>query len=376
MLTRLERDQMVLDLYNQGRTIRDIAKEVRMSFRDIGAVLKKEEEKERKRKLENDKTATDSENNQSSMSLSTQAYELFSQAKTPLDVAIKLDLSEKQVTKFYREYWKLKGLHKLTLAYEEIKGDIKYFLELYGLSKGAAMSTDHVVSLLKIANNDLPALENKYRKLQTTTNYLESKTLDANITLEELKSQIQDANQTLNFCRLTCQKEISKMLQLRRHNMGLDRLLRQFKNNNEEYIRIQHVAKHTVRRALSDSRQLLKLALLSIIELLRADPTKFNFLIKNMLPPLTISGSSTMNQTYSRSKYHIDHFSYSPSQNNNVEILMEIIVNGAANLYEKMVKDFTNETMTSMTEAYGIKLPFMKYSYGRTDSYIVRSAGN
>ena len=45
MLTRQEREQTVLNLYNQGKTIRDIAKEVRISFRDIGAVLKKEEEK-------------------------------------------------------------------------------------------------------------------------------------------------------------------------------------------------------------------------------------------------------------------------------------------------------------------------------------------
>ena len=49
MLTRQEREQIVIDLYNQGKTIRDIAKEVRMSFRDIGTVLKKEEEKERQK---------------------------------------------------------------------------------------------------------------------------------------------------------------------------------------------------------------------------------------------------------------------------------------------------------------------------------------
>jgi DNA-binding NarL/FixJ family response regulator len=39
MLTRQEREQAVLDLYNQGKTIREIATELRMSFRDIGAVL-------------------------------------------------------------------------------------------------------------------------------------------------------------------------------------------------------------------------------------------------------------------------------------------------------------------------------------------------
>ena len=71
MLTRQEREQIVLDLYNQGKTIRDIAKEVRISFRDIGAVLKKEEEKERQKKqLENNTTNIDSNNNQRGMSLS------------------------------------------------------------------------------------------------------------------------------------------------------------------------------------------------------------------------------------------------------------------------------------------------------------------
>jgi DNA-binding NarL/FixJ family response regulator len=36
ILNRQEREKLVLDLYNQGKTIREIAKEARMSFRDIG----------------------------------------------------------------------------------------------------------------------------------------------------------------------------------------------------------------------------------------------------------------------------------------------------------------------------------------------------
>src|SRR5215208_2168394 len=168
MLTRQEREQVVVDLYNQGKTIRDIAKEVRMSFRDIGTVLKKEEkEKDRQKKqLGNSVTTIDSDSTQPGMSSSTQAYKLFSQGKTPVEVAIELDLSEKEVTKFYREYWKLKGLHRLTIVYEEIKEDIEYFLKLHRLSKAAGMSAEYVVNLLNISNNDLPALESKYKKLQ------------------------------------------------------------------------------------------------------------------------------------------------------------------------------------------------------------------
>ena len=41
-LTRQERERVVLDLYyNQGKNTRDIAKEARMSFRDIGIILNK-----------------------------------------------------------------------------------------------------------------------------------------------------------------------------------------------------------------------------------------------------------------------------------------------------------------------------------------------
>ncbi|HEX5893046.1 MAG TPA: hypothetical protein VFY41_09310 [Nitrososphaeraceae archaeon] len=41
IITRQERERLVLHLYNQGKTIREIAKEARMSFRDIGAILNK-----------------------------------------------------------------------------------------------------------------------------------------------------------------------------------------------------------------------------------------------------------------------------------------------------------------------------------------------
>ncbi|HEY6885754.1 MAG TPA: LuxR C-terminal-related transcriptional regulator [Nitrososphaeraceae archaeon] len=36
-----ERERKVLELYNQGKTTRDIAKELRMSLRDISIILRK-----------------------------------------------------------------------------------------------------------------------------------------------------------------------------------------------------------------------------------------------------------------------------------------------------------------------------------------------
>jgi DNA-binding CsgD family transcriptional regulator len=347
MLTRQEREYTVLNLYNQGRTIRDIAKELRMSFRDIGAILKKEEkEKERqKRQLENN-TTPNSDSTRSRMSLSTQAYKLFSQGKTPVEVATELDLSEKKVTKYYKEFWKLKGLYKLNLIHDEIKEDIIDFAKLYRLSKAVGKNAEHVVNLLNIANDDLPTLEGKYIKLQENVDHLESKELDLSITLEHLKSHIQDATQSLDSCRLSYQKEVSKTLQWHKQNTELDRLLTGFKNNNKEYIRIQFVARQTVKSALSDKRQLLKLALFSLIESRRASPTKFNFLVHGMSPLLTTSKSTMMNYAGSRNS-QVSPFSSYYIQNGYPENLIELIVNGATSIYEKIVKDFTNETIAN-----------------------------
>ena len=41
IMTRKERERLVLELYNQGKTVREIAKEARMSFRGIGVILNK-----------------------------------------------------------------------------------------------------------------------------------------------------------------------------------------------------------------------------------------------------------------------------------------------------------------------------------------------
>lgn len=83
-----------------------------------------------------------------------------------------------------------------------------------------------------------------------------------------------------------------------------------------------------------------------MIESWRAEPTKFNSLIHGMSPTSAISKSTIINYGGS-SNYHTIPFSSYHNQNSYTENLMEIIVDGAARLYEKMVKDFTNETMTN-----------------------------
>ncbi|HET6715919.1 MAG TPA: hypothetical protein VFG90_02225 [Nitrososphaeraceae archaeon] len=103
MLTRQEKERKVIDLYNnQNKTYREIAKEVRICPRDIGIILKKASgEKEEKQ-----------DRKQSLLSPSSQAYSLFSEGKTLIEVAIALNLTEFETTKFYEEYLNLKQMYE------------------------------------------------------------------------------------------------------------------------------------------------------------------------------------------------------------------------------------------------------------------------
>jgi transposase len=176
ILTRQERERLVLDLYyNQGKTIREISKEARMSFRDIGVILNKAvEEKTEELKEDNNGADKNQEQEEQQLSLSTQAYKLFCKGKTLLEVSIALNLRESEATLFYREYWKLNQLHNLNMVYEEIKDDIEPFLKLYKLAKRKGLGVQQVVDILAIANNDLPAIEERFKRLGNDMSMLQA----------------------------------------------------------------------------------------------------------------------------------------------------------------------------------------------------------
>ena len=106
ILTKQERERLVLELYNKGKTYREIAKEARISPRDIGVILKKviEQKKTEGSKDQHDNDDAEKNQEQQHLSLAAQAYRLFSERKTPLEVAIASNLRELEATKFYREY--------------------------------------------------------------------------------------------------------------------------------------------------------------------------------------------------------------------------------------------------------------------------------
>ena len=76
----------------------------------------------------------------SSLSIPAQAYRLFSEGKTPIEVAIILNIREPEATQFNLEYWKLSQLGSLNQIYKENNGNISPLVELHKQMKASGIS--------------------------------------------------------------------------------------------------------------------------------------------------------------------------------------------------------------------------------------------
>ena len=151
------------------------------------------------------------------------------------------------------------------MVYEETGEDIVHFLKLYRLSKAAHMNPEHVVNLLQISNEYLPLLEQKYKKLKKEIDFLESERQK----LDVLGNQVSVLSQVSDKYR----QEIKK---LQKKKIGLQILMR-----SGRYEKVRQNVEKEVTSLLSKSKDLLKLAVSSVIESIRRDSTKYNFLINS-----------------------------------------------------------------------------------------------
>ena len=263
-LGRWKKEQLVLDLYKQGKTSKEIAKVVHMSFRDIGAIVHEQEKKQEVKEVQAQQQY-----------LSSQAYRLFSKGKTPVQVGIELNLRQPDVTTLYREYCKLTQLENLSRIYEELKDDIEPFLKLYWLTKAAGMNVQDVRRLLTLANNYLPSVQIRYDNLKREIGALEGEKRNATMVFQDLNNQIITMGKTLDSYRIECQKEKEELESLQQKRMKQEALVRQFENDNEAYNKIRNIAEEKVTDTLASKKELIRLAIFCVIESIRKDPDKY-----------------------------------------------------------------------------------------------------
>jgi hypothetical protein len=271
-LSREEKEELVRDLYfNKGKSYHQIAKQARVSPRDIKGILD---------------GGTKGTQKEQAKSKAAQAYDLFSKGKSPMEVAITLDLRESEVTQLYRESWNLKQIYDLNGIYLETKCDPEPFLKLYRLSKAAGLNVEDIIRIMRIANDNLFSLEYKYQNLKSEVYSLELEKQNLVKIIQNYDNQATSLGKTLDSYFIHCEQEGKKLADLQIKRMREENLVRQFQNN-VDYLKIREIIDGRVHHALSNGRRILELAALSLIESIRANPEKYSSLIQYNTSPMT-----------------------------------------------------------------------------------------
>jgi hypothetical protein len=240
------------------------------------------------------------------------------------------------------------------MVYEETKGDIEPFLRLYRLSKMKSMSVKQVVDALAIANNDLPAIEERIKRLRNEISALQfQKPIDER-NLYQLNNKIASTIKLLNSFRMSCKRERREIGSLYNEKARLEGIVTEFKNTNEEcLIKIKQVAEDKVKDVLTNSKLLLKFATFSVIESLRSNPELYNFIsYSTSVETNPSSYGSNYSSLMSEQQQHQQSFNDSYTA---------LILEEAENLYNKLITKLTNSIITS-TDIRASLLPLSSHN--------------
>jgi flagellar motility protein MotE (MotC chaperone) len=288
MLSRVEKEQRVIELYKQGRSIREIAHEVHMSFAGIGSIIRKvtglQGDDDGKSKEQQDKAPTTT-----LLSKDSQAFALFSEGKKPIEVAIKLDLKADVVDKLYQQFWRLEGLDQLNQVYKEIRRYLPSFLKLFKLMKQQKMMTEQdVVEALKFGK-ELPQLKEQFLLLVDEIENLEYKKNNSKSVLSALQNQISAAKDSLKIYQSAIDEKIQDIDEAHKKLAQLENI----KNNNKDYQEIENIAEQKANDIFSNKRAILMTAVIAVLGALRYHPDKQQLLIYDSFYPSNNNNNST-----------------------------------------------------------------------------------
>jgi hypothetical protein len=131
ILTRQQKEGLVIKLAEEGKSTRVIAEAAHVSLKDIGTIIRRYTGEEEEPACQDKCLSTNS-----------RAFKLFKEGKSKVDVAIALDIDADQVLRRYEDYLRLLSLDHLTTMYKELGNDGLYFLNyLYNQLKWEGLAT-------------------------------------------------------------------------------------------------------------------------------------------------------------------------------------------------------------------------------------------
>jgi DNA-binding CsgD family transcriptional regulator len=315
-----EIEKRVIELREQGKTYREIMKELNVSPGLISSILKK----------------SNGEEETKPVSIDTQARKLFSQGKTPLEVANELDLSVEETERIYRDFWKLKGLYDLYTAYEDvIKRNIRSFLTFYRIVKEREIGEKNLLIILEQSDNILALDDVVQDRVKTMESYV-----DKNRSLiaknKELQNEIEQSKNTLQQCQSKI-ASLSDSIRIRSaHLQTMEKDIGDL-NGGGDYSKSREIAEQRAASILNSKQDLLMASVVAVLIALREDPKKSELITGFDFYESDIDNSEDFLSDVFLKKYIQTHY--------------EPILDTAEMLYDKILKIVQNHISRSLPKA-------------------------
>ena len=299
-MNKKQKEALVLALAEKGKTYREITKEAGVSPNTIKAILNR---------VGLDQTT----------SISSRVFELYSQDKTPLDVAITLGLDADKALRYHHEYFMLLGCTEFTKVYLQIKHNPWPYVNLVNLAQNFGISSDEVLELLNISKEHLPRVKLEYDRLTAELNSLEDEKSNSAKEHQRLCNEISEMKTIVNELQLNIRESKIEKTKIELQKIKLQNFVKNFQDKDLEYNKVKQAIKGQLEYVLADRRRLVRTAVQSVIELLRAAPQKFHSFYYNQL--------------------------IVEPESNEEPLLVE-----AEQLYKKILENITNKVVTNLSD--------------------------
>ena len=129
---------------------------------------------------------------------------------------------------------------------------------------------------------------------------------------------------------------MERLRHLQQERVKQEAIVKHFENSNEGYVKIRKTVEEKVASILSDAKPLLRIALLSLTESMRKDPSKYSSLIYH--------NNTSSIADYSSQYYSAD--SYGQQQQHPSQDYISVLIEEGEKLYNKLVKELVDESIS------------------------------
>ncbi len=165
MVTKEEAEELIVNLHKKGKGTREISKVVHKNFSYVGEVLRRRFTEEYVDTIPN-------------LSKETQALKLFSEKKTPTQVAIALNLVPHECENYYANFWRLERQYELYQIYRDNKPSLREFIRFYKALNNRNVTTrkgfDEILEVVDYNNEVNEELESVRKRMPQLLNSINS----------------------------------------------------------------------------------------------------------------------------------------------------------------------------------------------------------